>query len=119
RPGWRLCRTAPGEKKTARQHANDEFRQPYQRIEAEDILPEEVRFARIDFVQAVGMHDNVAKRKAKAQEAETEEGDEQLPFRDLAKPQQKKWKNKIEESFDGEAPTNRVPGKGCLRNPGL
>src|SRR5579859_6241958 len=70
RGGGLRC-TAASKKKAAGQHAHEKFRQANQRIEAENIFPEEIRFAGVHFVQAVRMKENIAQRKTKADEPKT------------------------------------------------
>src|SRR5579885_2141305 len=99
-------------------HADQEFRQADNRIETEHIFPEEICFPGIDFVEAVGMEVDIARRKSQAHEPKHNQTNEESFLGKLfAAKNQREYE--VEKSLDAKAPADRVPSERSLRNPGL
>jgi len=111
--------SGPSEKETPREDSDGEFGQTHDGVEAENIFPKERRFAGVDFVEAVRVEVDVAERKQEAHEPRTREANRKLPLREFRASGQEQRENKIEKSFDREAPADGIPRQRGLRNPGL
>jgi len=85
------------DRKAACEHTHNEFGQTDERIEAENVLPEERDFAGIDFVGAVGMKKDVSERRHRLTSQKPTGRETAYVWKFLAA-KQKKRKQKIEEA---------------------